>query len=129
MVKIRLKPSQNKKVQKGEDIDQAKTLRNYFLNSELLLDFQVQLAVDEKKTPVNNLLKDWKEKHSEFITVGKIRLPKQNISDYETISYENLSFNPFENPEELQPVGRMQKIRQKIYNQSVATRQFLNQQR
>ena len=129
MVKIRLKPSQNKKVQKGEDIDQAKTLRNYFLNSELLLDFQVQLAVDEKRTPVNNLLKDWKEKHSEFITVGKIRLPKQNISDYETISYENLSFNPFENPEELQPVGRMQKIRQKIYNQSVATRQFLNQQK
>jgi hypothetical protein len=42
------------------------------------------------------------------------------------MAYENLSFNPFENSDALQPVGRMQKIRQKIYNTSVSTRQFLN---
>ena len=127
MVKIRLKPSQKKKVQKSEDIDQTKTLKAYFLENDLSLDFQVQVAVDEKNTPVNNLLKNWREKHSEFVTVGKIILPKQNISEYETIAYENLSFNPFENREELQPVGRMQKIRQKIYNKSVSSRQSLNQ--
>ena len=127
IVKIRLKPSDQEKFKPDADIDQAKALREWFLRNEISLDFQVQLATDEKKTPVNNLLKQWKEKHSEFITIGKIILPKQDISRYGSIDYENLSYNPFENPEALQPVGRMQKIRQKIYNQSVATRQSLNQ--
>ncbi|MBU8883867.1 hypothetical protein KSK37_12295 [Kaistella sp. DKR-2] len=127
IVKIRLKPSDHEKFKPDADIDQAKALREWFLRNEISLDFQVQLATDEKKTPVNNLLKQWKEKHSEFITIGKILLPKQDISRYGSIDYENLSYNPFENPEALQPVGRMQKIRQKIYNQSVATRQSLNQ--
>ena len=126
IVKIRLKPSGNEKFKPDADIDQADALKVWFLKNDLALDFQVQLATDEKKTPVNNLLKQWKEKHSEFITVGKIILPKQDISQYGSIDYENLSFNPFENPEALLPVGRMQKIRQQIYNKSVATRQSLN---
>ncbi|UFK98513.1 hypothetical protein [Kaistella faecalis] len=126
IVKIRLKPSGNEKFKPDADIDQADALKVWFLKNDLALDFQVQLATDKKKTPVNNLLKQWKEKHSEFITVGKIILPKQDISQYGSIDYENLSFNPFENPEALLPVGRMQKIRQQIYNKSVATRQSLN---
>lgn len=127
IVKIRLKPSSKRQFKPDADLDQAEALKNWFLKNDLTLDFQVQLATDEKKTPVNNLLKNWREKHSPFITVGKIVLPQQQISNYETISYENLSFNPFENPESLQPVGRMQKIRQKIYNKSVSARQSLNQ--
>ncbi|MBW8362122.1 MAG: hypothetical protein K0M56_08060 [Kaistella sp.] len=127
VVKIRLKPDFVEKKLKETHDDQTQTLKNYFLTHELSLDFQVQVGISEKKTPVNNLLKNWKEKHSKFITVGTIVLPKQDISRYEIMDYENLSFNPFENAEILQPVGRMQKIRQKIYNKSVATRQSLNQ--
>lgn len=128
IVKIRLIPSAKEKFKPNADIDQATALRDWFMRNEMSLDFQVQLATDEKKTPVNNLLKQWKEKHSEFITIGKIILPKQDISRYSSnMDYENLSFNPFENTEALQPVGRMQKIRQEIYNKSVATRQSLNQ--
>lgn len=127
VVKIRLKPHDAKEIKKDAGIDQAAALRDFFLKNNLELDFQVQVGISEKKTPVNNLLKNWKEKHSKFITVGTIVLPKQDISRYETMDYENLSFNPFENSEILQPVGRMQKIRQKIYNKSVATRQSLNQ--
>lgn len=126
IVKIRLKPSGNEKFKPDADINQADALRAWFLKNDLTLDFQVQLAADEKKTPVNNLLKQWKERHSEFITMGQIIIPKQDISRYGSIDYENLSFNPFENPEALQPVGRMQKIRQQIYNKSIATRQSFN---
>ena len=127
IVKIRLKPNIKGEIIKDAGIDQTQSLKDYFLKNELSLDFQVQLGIDEKKTPVNNLLKNWREKHSKFITVGKITLPKQDISRYGNMEYENLSFNPFENSEALQPVGRMQKIRQKIYNKSVETRQSLNQ--
>ncbi|TXF74910.1 hypothetical protein [Chryseobacterium sp.] len=127
VVKIRMKPHFIQKKLKEANADQTKSLKEYFLTHELSLDFQVQVGISERKTPVNNLLKNWKEKHSKFITVGTIVLPKQDISRYETMDYENLSFNPFENAEILQPIGRMQKIRQNIYNKSIATRQSLNQ--
>ena len=127
VVKIRVKQNFKKEIQKGNEFAQKDSLKEYFMNNVLQLDFQVQVAINEKKTPVNNLLKMWREKHSPFITVGKIILPQQDISAHETMDYENLSFNPFENNELLQPVGRMQKIRQKIYKASVATRKSLNQ--
>ena len=69
----------------------------------------------------------WREKHAPFVTVGKIILMRQDISNHETADYENLSFNPFENDGLLQPVGRMQQVRRKIYNVSIRTRQQLNQ--
>lgn len=128
IVKIRLKPQFNDEF-KNSSKNQKENLNHFFTNQSLTFDFQVQFATDEKKTPVNNLLKNWKEKHSKMITVGKIVLPKQNISQYETMDYENLSFNPFENIEALQPVGRMQKIRQDIYSKSVETRKTLNQKK
>lgn len=129
VAKVRLKPNFTLPVQKGNDLDQAVILKEYFLNNELSLDFQVQPAVNKSKTPVNNLLKNWREKHSEFVTVGKIILPKQHLAAYENLDYENLSFNPFENIPELQPVGRMQQVRRKIYEVSVKTRQSLNQKK
>lgn len=127
VAKIRLKPNFTLPVEKGNDIEQAKLLRDYFQANELSLDFQVQLATDQQKTPVNNLLKMWREKHAPFVTVGKIILMRQDISNHETADYENLSFNPFENDGLLQPVGRMQQVRRKIYNVSIRTRQQLNQ--
>ncbi|MBW8360478.1 MAG: hypothetical protein K0M63_11850 [Weeksellaceae bacterium] len=126
VVKIRLRPTITRKTPEDPLMDQREAVQEYFLQHELSLDFQVQLGIDDRKTPVNNLLKRWREKDSKFITVGKIILPQQDVSRYETLVYENLSFNPFENSEALQPVGRMQRIRQKIYNTSVTTRQFLN---
>lgn len=127
VAKIRLQPNFTPEIPKGNDIDQAKMLEEYFSKNELSLDFQLQLATSERRTPVNNLLKNWSEKNSKFITVGKIILPQQAISTYDKPDYENLSFNPFENIAQLQPVGRMQQVRKKIYEVSVATRQALNQ--
>lgn len=127
--KIRLKPNFTLPVQKGNELDQAELLKDFFSKNELSLDFQVQLAVNKSKTPVNNLLKNWLEKHSELITVGKIILSQQDLSAYENLDYENISFNPFENIPELQPVGRMQQVRRKIYDMSVKTRQTLNQKK
>lgn len=126
VAKIRLKPNFTREIEKGNQLDQTAYLEDFFRNNDLSLDLQVQLAVNEKRTPVNNLLKNWRERHSKFVTVGKIILPQQDITAYHTMEYENLSFDPFENAPELQPVGRMQQIRRKIYEVSVRTRQTLN---
>lgn len=127
VVKIRLKPTKNKSTPEEPLMDQTQKLYEYFSAEELSLDFQVQVGTTERKTPVNNLLKIWSERSSKFVTVGRIVLPRQDITEYRKMAYENLSFNPFENADELKPVGRMQKIRQKIYNTSIAARQHYNQ--
>lgn len=127
VAKIRIKPNFTAPIEKGNDISQRELLQKYFLHNDLSLDFQVQLATNDKRTPVNDLLKNWREKHSEFVTVGKIILSRQDISSYENLEYENLSFNPFENPQVLHPVGRMQQVRRRIYEVSIRTRQSLNQ--
>ena len=127
VVKIRLKPTKYKATQEEPLMDQTQKMYEYFVKEELSLDFQVQVGTTENRTPVNNLLKKWSERSSKFVTVGRIVLPNQDITEYRKMAYENLSFNPFENADELKPVGRMQKIRQKIYNTSIAARQHLNQ--
>lgn len=127
VVKIRLKPTKHKNTPEEPLMDQTQKLFEYFSAEELSLDFQVQVGTTERKTPVNNLLKIWSERSAKFVTVGRIVLPKQDISEYRRMAYENLSFNPFENADELKPVGRMQKVRQKIYNASIAARQHYNQ--
>lgn len=127
MAKIRLRPHYKKKIVQETGLDQRALLQEYFRENELMLEFQAQFATDDKRTPVNNLLKQWKERHSKFVTLARITLPRQDISRYNTLDYENLSFNPFENPDGLKPVGRMQKTRQAIYNASVQARQSLNQ--
>ena len=127
VVKIRLKPTKYRATPEEPLMDQTQKMYEYFVKEELSLDFQVQVGTTEKRTPVNNLLKKWSERSSKFVTVGRIVLPNQDITEYRKMAYENLSFNPFENADELKPVGRMQKIRQKIYNTSIAARQHLNQ--
>lgn len=127
VVKIRLKPTKHKNTPEEPLTDQTQKLYDHFIKEELSLDFQVQVGTTERKTPVNNLLKKWSERNSKFVTVGRIVLPKQDITEYRKMAYENLSFNPFENADELKPVGKMQKIRQKIYSSSIAARQHFNQ--
>ena len=59
--------------------------------------------------------------------LGKITIPQESLLNSTSPEIENLNFNPFENPETLQPVGKIQQIRKKIYEISIATRNRLNQ--
>ena len=71
-------------------------------------------------------MKTW-ENAPEY-TLGKITIPQDSQLDSTNPEIENLNFNPFENPEILQPVGKIQQIRKKIYEVSIATRNKLNGQ-
>ena len=110
IIKIRVRPSNRERFTEVSEINQPESLKEYFLENELNLDFQVQLGLNEKKTPVNNLLKMWKERDSPYVTIGKIHLHKQDITKYSNIEYENLSFDPFENKAGLRPVGRIMTV-------------------
>ena len=85
---------------------------------------RTQACEDLKSQPVNDLMTDWKNA-PEYI-LGTVHIPKAALLNSDDPAIENLNFNPFENPEELQPVGKIQQIRKRIYEVSAATRNRLN---
>ncbi len=78
----------------------------------------VQYAYDTENQPVNNLHREWR--NSPFVQIGTL--------DFTSVLRKNdprqelLSFNPFENEESFQPVGRIQQLRKKAYEASYEAR-------
>ncbi len=90
-------------------------------------NIQVQLCKDLKKMPVEDLTKEWSQDLSPFITVAKLRIPKQNVSGEENYEImEHLSFTPFRCLEENRPIGNLQLTRKEAYRISSTHRHHLN---
>ncbi|RKE86727.1 catalase [Epilithonimonas arachidiradicis] len=94
------------------------SIKNYLKNNDYELELMVQYCYDLENQPVNQLNKMWK--NSEFVSIGTIKITE--LIDKNNQWVENLSFNPFENIEELRPVGRIQKLRDEAYKISFTTR-------
>lgn len=78
----------------------------------------VQYAYDLKQQPVNELHREWQ--NSAFIPIGTLVFT--SVLRKGDPRQELLSFNPFENAAALQPVGRIQQLRNKTYKVSFETR-------
>ena len=111
-----------------EEGSQAATLQQILNQKEIQFKIFLQMAVDEEETPVNILTKEWDTKDSPLLTFGIVKISGQQIlqnADY----LENMSFSPFLNEEMLQPVGRIQQTRKRVYLVSAETRNALNESR
>lgn len=82
------------------------------------MELMVQYCYNQDEQPVNILSKHWK--NSDYIPIGRVKI--SNVIDGEEIIIEKLSFNPFESSEGLEPVGRIQKLRDKSYVTSFSER-------
>ena len=79
-------------------------------------DFGIQLQTDPVKMPIEDPSVDWDERVSPFITVAKIRIPRQAFdSDRQDEYAENLSFTPWHCLPEHQPIGGVNRIRKTVY--------------
>ncbi len=120
LVKLKLTPIRiNQKKQTGR-IDLS--IENYLKNNTYELELSVQYCYNLKEQPVNQLNRMWK--NSEFVPVGTIKITE--LLDKNSLTNELLSFNPFDNIPELQPVGKIQKLRDKAYRTSLETRTEIN---
>ena len=108
----------------GATMDQRSRVENYFQLKDATYDVIVEICEDLKKQPVNDLTKTWKD--APTYKIGSLHFKENSLLDPEDQQVENLNFNPFENPESLLPVGKIQQIRKKVYDTSVATRNRLN---
>jgi hypothetical protein len=92
-------------------------------------NIQVQLCVDIKQMPVENLTVAWSETLSPFVTVAKLRLPLQDIEGDDNLEkMDATSMTPWRCTEEHRPLGNIQRARKEVYRQSSLLRHQLNHQ-
>jgi hypothetical protein len=91
-------------------------------------DLQVQLCVDLDAMPVDDATVEWPEKLSPFVTVGRVHLPRQDISGPENFGNSDaLAFNQWRVTAEHRPLGEIMQVR-RIYTASAKVRRTLNHQ-
>ena len=92
-------------------------------------DIQVQLCADLAQMPVEDVTVEWPEQLSPFVTVAKLRLPQQDISDDTNLEkMDALSFTPWRVRAEHAPLGNIMRVRKEVYRHSSILRHRLNQQ-
>ena len=91
-------------------------------------DLQVQLCTDLGAMPVNDLTVEWPESLSPFVTVGRVHLPRQDISGPENFEQDDaLAFNQWRVTADHRPLGEIMNVR-RIYSASAKVRRTLNHQ-
>lgn len=90
-------------------------------------DFQVQLCTDPATMPFEDLTVEWPEAASPFVTVARLRLPRQDIGDEANLrAAEGISLTPWRCPKLHHPVGSLQRLRKEVYRQSSIHRHNVN---
>jgi len=98
-------------------------LRSRLAEGEAQFDFCVQFQVDERRTPIEDAMVEWKESDSAYLPVARIRIPRQNVDATETMQRcEEVAFNPWNCLREHRPLGSMNRARRDIYNAMAAFR-------
>lgn len=91
-------------------------------------DLQVQLSVDLDAMPVNDSTTEWPETLSPFVTVGRVHVPRQDISGPDNFEKSDaLAFNQWRVTAEHRPLGEIMRVR-RIYSTSAKVRRTLNHQ-
>jgi hypothetical protein len=78
--------------------------------------------------PVNDSTVEWPEQVSPYVTVGRVHIPRQDISGPENFAKTDaLAFNQWRVTDEHRPLGEIMQVRQ-IYTTSARIRRELNNQ-
>lgn len=92
-------------------------------------DIQVQLCTDLDHMPVEDVTVRWSETLSPFVTVAKLRLPRQDIGGDDNLErMDATSMSPWRVTEEHRPLGNIMRARKEAYRQSSILRHQVNHQ-
>jgi len=95
--------------------------------TDATFDFSIQLQTNHKRMPIEDASIEWPERLSPFVTVAKIRIPKQEFtSAAQTKFARELSYNPWHCIAEHRPLGNQNRARYLIYSELSRLRQSMN---
>jgi hypothetical protein len=121
-------------VQRALDLASAPEVYRPALIAELRdrpyeFDIQAQLCADLARMPIEDVTVEWPEALSAFVTVAKLRIPQQDISDDDNLEkMDALSFTPWRVTAEHMPLGNIMRARKEVYRHSSLLRHKLNRQ-
>ena len=121
MIKLKLTPKTYDPHFSNSDNEKS-AIENYLQKKTLIYDIFYQVATDKNKQPINILTKIWKD--APYDPLGELKLT--TFLHERDLEQEKIAFNPFDNPEELQPVGKIQHLRKSTYEHSIRKRNELN---
>jgi hypothetical protein len=91
-------------------------------------NLQVQLCTDLESMPVNDATVEWPEQLSPFVTVARVHVPRQDVSDADqSETADALAFNQWRVTEPHRPMGEIMDVR-RVYSTSARIRRELNGQ-
>lgn len=104
-------------------------LRSYFQEHDAEFDFRVQLCQDLGKQSVEDTSMEWDESQFPYETVGKMVLPKgQDVFDSERRAFwdDHMKLNVWYGLDSHQPLGSVNRLRKRLYQNSVKKREAIN---
>jgi len=105
------------------------TLVNEAREREHHFDLQVQLRTDPTRMPVQNTSIVWQEELSPFVTVARITIPAQDISQPANLeAADKTSIMAWRVREAHRPLGEIMRARKEVYRHSSILRHQLNKQ-
>jgi hypothetical protein len=137
VAKVRVAPVSSfadRVVQRALDLTAATEVFRPALVSELRarpyeFDVQVQLSTDLTRMPVEKPTVTWPETLSPFVTVAKLRLPRQDIGGDDNLArMDATSMTAWRVTEAHRPLGNIMRSRKEIYRHSSLLRHEKNHQ-
>lgn len=90
-------------------------------------DFMVQVQTDPHRMPIEDATVKWPERLSPYITVARLRLPRQRFdSDQQLAFADRLRFNPWHSLPAHRPLGNSNRTRRTMYLELAKLRQEMN---
>jgi catalase len=103
-------------------------LASYLDKNKTCFDFYIQPNADKKRNDIENSQDKWSTNRSPYIKVGRLEVPQQSAGSIKGRGEvcENMSFNPWRAPEEMRPLGGVNRIRLEVYVKQAKMRQNFN---
>ncbi|NEA99084.1 hypothetical protein G3I78_08455 [Streptomyces sp. SID13726] len=106
-------------VNKGARKDLAADIYGRLVEGDLEFLFQAQFFEDENRTPIEDSSVPW---DAPWLTVGRLRVPRQAPDEAFARTVEKSSFNPWIAAKEHRPLGELMRARQAAYALSLRNR-------
>lgn len=119
------KSLEKKKIEDSSDPDQhSKWLQEFFSKNEATYDLRVQLCQSLSQQPVEDCSVAWDETAFPFQTVASLVFPKQeSFSNDRRIFWEDaMKLNVWYGLKDLQPLGSVNRLRKRLYENSAQNR-------
>lgn len=113
-VKVRLVPVGDPKPAR-DDIDWAEDVHTRLMSAPLKWNLQLQFFIDEALTPIEDASKEWPAWAAPFVTVARLTVPSQPVSNLLWNEVESAKFDPWNALVEHRPLGEVMRARKATY--------------